>query len=117
MSGFRNLVVQLLLIAASAGGFFVLAGSFQALSAASGGAIAMVNVMLLDWRRLGAVNGRVQSASESMRLLYRSALERFVLVALLFALCLGVLKLAPLAVLVGFIVGQMALVINGIGKT
>ena len=117
-SGLRKLVVaQLLLIAVAAVVFFALAGGFQALSVWSGGAIALANALLLEWRRVGAANGRAQSVGESMRWLYRTAIERFVLVALLFALCLGVLNLPPLAVLTGFIAGQVALVINGIGKT
>jgi hypothetical protein len=35
----------------------------------------------------------------------------------LFALALGVLKLDPLALIAGFIAGQMALLVNGIYKT
>ncbi len=110
-------MVQLLLIAATSGAFLALADSFQALSVWGGGVIALANVVLLEWRRSCADRGRAQSAGESMRLLYRTAFERFVLVALLFALCLGALKLDPLAVLTGFIVGQVALVINRTGKT
>jgi hypothetical protein len=52
-----------------------------------------------------------------LRLLYRTALERFVLTATLFALALGVLRLEPLALLTGFIVGQTALIVTGTGKT
>jgi hypothetical protein len=40
-------------------------------------------------------------------------LQRFLLVALLFALGLGALELEPLAVLAGFVAGQIALVISG----
>jgi hypothetical protein len=50
-------------------------------------------------------------------LLYRTALERFVLAATLFALALSVLQLDPLALLTGFIVGQTALILTGTGKT
>ena len=95
----------------------MLYGGFQAGSAAFGGAIAGVNRLLLGWRRYRADHGRAQSAGESMRLLYRTALERFVLVGVLFALGLGVWQLDPLALLTGFIVGQMALVFTGTGKT
>jgi ATP synthase protein I len=50
--------------------------------------------------------------------LYRTALERFVMVVLLFALGMGVLKLDPLALLTGFVAGQMALVLIGMkGKS
>ena len=70
----------------------------------------MTHTLLLEWRRGCADNGRALNGGESLRLLYRTALERFVLVVLLFALMLGVLQLDPLALIAGFIVGQLALV-------
>jgi len=57
------------------------------------------------------------SAAASLRLLYRTALERFVLAVALFALGLGLMRLDPLALLTGFIVGQAALIMTGTGKT
>ena len=42
-------------------------------------------------------------------MLYRTALERFVLVALLFALGMGGLQLDPPALLAGFIMGQLVI--------
>ena len=115
-SGIRKLVVlQLLLLAVTSSIFFMIDGGFRAGSVWWGGVIAMANGLLLEWRRHKADSGRALTAAESIRLLYRTALERWVLVALLFALGLGVLQLDPLAVLSGFIVGQVALVF--IGKT
>ena len=67
--------------------------------------------------RWSADKGPALSAAASLRLLYRTALERFVLAATLFALALGVLRLDPLALLTGFIVGQTALIVTGTGKT
>jgi ATP synthase protein I len=116
--GVRKLAMfQLLLIAATSVIFFMIYGAFQAGSVWCGGLIAMANVLLLEWRRGGADRGRALSAGESLRLLYRTALERFVLVALLFAVALGVLQLAPVAVITGFIVGQLALLFTEIIKT
>ena len=103
-------ILQLLLLAAVSVMFFMVYGAFQAASVWCGGLIAMINVLLLEWRRRRADSGRALSASESLRLLYRTALERFVLVALLFAAALGVLQLDPVALITGFIVGQLALV-------
>jgi ATP synthase protein I len=103
-------VLQLLLLAVTSAVFFVYDGGFQAVSVWGGGVIAMTHTLLLEWRRGCADNGRALSGGESLRLLYRTALERFVLVVLLFALMLGVLQLDPLALIAGFIVGQLALV-------
>ena len=110
-------MLQLLLIAVTSAVFFVIYGGFQAGSAAFGGAIACASWLLLQWRRTTAERGRALSAGQSIRLLYRTAVERFVLVVVLFALGLGAWQLDPLALLTGFIVGQLALVITGNGTT
>ena len=77
----------------------------------------MTHTLLLEWRRGCADSGRALSGGESLRLLYRTALERFVLVILLFALALGVLQLEPPALIAGFIAGQVALIVTRIYKT
>lgn len=116
--GARKLIVlQLLLLAATSAVFFVRYGGFQAGSVWGGGIIAMAHNLLLEWRRGCADSGRALTGSESLRLLYRTALERFVLVVLLFALALGVLQLDPPALIAGFIAGQVALIVTRIYKT
>ena len=110
-------MLQLLLIAATSVIFFMIYGAFQAASVWCGGLIAMSNVMLLEWRRRRADSGRALSAGESLRLLYRTAVERFVLVLLLFVVTLGTLQLDPLALITGFIAGQLALVFKELIKT
>ena len=116
--GIRKLaMLQLLLLAATSVVFFMIYGVSQAVSAGCGGLIAMTNVLLLEWRRRRADSGRALSAGESLRLLYRTALERFVLIALLFALALGVLQLDAVALISGFIMGQVALVFTETRRT
>ena len=110
------MVIQLLLIAATAVVFFLIYGAFAAGSAVYGGAIACAGSLLLEWRRAAADRGRALDAAQSIRLLYRTALERFVLAGVLLALGFGVLRLDPLALLTGFIVGQLALVFTATGK-
>jgi ATP synthase protein I len=117
-SGIRKrLGFQLASIAATSVVFFMLGGTLQAGSVWFGGAIATANLLLLEWRRRAADRGPALSAAASLRLLYRTALERFVLAATLFALALGVLRLDPLALLTGFIVGLAALIVTGSGET
>jgi ATP synthase protein I len=94
--------------------FYLWIGDFAALSAGYGWLVAMLNVLVLLWRRHRADTGRALSAGQSLWVLYRTALERFVLVGLLFAMGMGGLKLAPLPLLTGFLVGQLALVLIGI---
>ena len=116
-SGIRKLVVlQLLFTAVTSVVFYFCYGGFQAGSVWYGGAIASASSLLLELRRHGADTGRALSAGESIRVLYRTALERFVLVALLFAVGLGGLQLDPPALLAGFIAGQLALFIERIQR-
>ncbi len=117
-SGIRKrLGFQLALITITSIVFFMLGGVMQAGSVWFGGAIATANLLLLEWRRRAADRGPALSAAASLRLLYRTALERFVLAVALFALGLGLMRLDPLALLTGFIVGQAALIMTGTGKT
>jgi ATP synthase protein I len=110
-------MLQLALIAATSVIFFMIYGAFQAGSVWFGGLIAMTSAQWLEWRRRRVDQGPALSAGESMRVLYRTALERFVWVLLLFALGLGVLQLDPVALITGFIVGQLALLLTGIVGT
>jgi ATP synthase protein I len=114
----RLIALQLVIMAAVSIVFYLRSGIYAAGSAWFGGITAMLNVLLLLWRRHRADAGRALSAGRSLWVLYRTALERFVMVVLLFALGMGVLKLDPLALLTGFVVGQLALVLIGMkGKS
>ncbi|MGB5304794.1 MAG: ATP synthase subunit I [Gammaproteobacteria bacterium] len=117
-SGTRKLLgFQLLLVGAASMVFLVRAGSFQAASVWFGGAVAVINALLLVWRQQRAGSGRALSAGESLRVLYRSALERLIAVVVMFALGMAVLHLDALALLTGFIAGQLALFANTTNRT
>ena len=105
--------LQLVLVGLAAGVVYALSGHIQALSVLFGGAMAVFNVMLLEWRRYQADHGRALSAGQSLWALYRSAIERFALVLALFALGMGVLRLEPLPLLTGFIAGLLGLFVTG----
>lgn len=105
--------LQLTLVMATSVLFYLWNGVFAAASTGFGGGIAMINIALLLWRRDRADRGRALSAGESIRLLYRSMLERFITVIALFWLGMGVLELYAPALLAGFVVGQLALLFIG----
>jgi ATP synthase protein I len=107
---------QLLLVTLVAAGFFVASGRAGATAALFGGAIAFANLLLLEWRHSRTDRGPALNASQSIRVLYRTALERMALVVLLFALGMVVLRLEPLALLTGFIAGQAGLAFTGIRR-
>jgi len=111
------LTTQLVLVLLTSVVFLMVSGGFQAGSAVFGGAIALINVLLLEWRRYQTDKGRAIDARQSLLVLYRSALERLLVVALLFTLGLGALALDPLALLTGFVMGQVALLLTGTKRT
>jgi ATP synthase protein I len=80
-----------------------------ALAVLSGGGISVVNGALLAWRMSRAPLSSVQNAHHQLRLMYFYAAERFLLVAVLLLLCMAALKLSPLALLGGFVMGQAVL--------
>lgn len=68
-------------------------------------------MQLLRWRKSQVKTRRGLSARASLATFYVSALERFALVAVLLALGMGWMGLQPLALLIGFAVGQAAVLL------
>lgn len=104
------LVMQMavtLLVAAMA---YVIKGTPQyALAVLSGGGVSVVNGAMLAWRMSRAALSSVQNAHHQLRLMYFYAAERFMVVVVLLGLCMVALKLLPLALLGGFVMGQAVL--------
>jgi len=95
---------------------YSLNGTLQyAIAVLSGGLVSVLNGALLAWRMSRAALHSAQeahhpsSAQHQLRLMYFYAAERFLVVVVLLGLCMAVLKLAPFAVLGGFVMGQAAL--------
>lgn len=80
-----------------------------AIAVLSGGLVSVLNGALLAWRMSRAASVSAHDAHLQLRLMYFYAAERFLAVVALLALCVAVLKLSPLAVLGGFVLGQAAL--------
>lgn len=102
----RLLFVQLLLVLSVALGYFVIKNGDSALAAGYGGGIALANTIIMAWR-VGRTNDRRAFAE-----LYIGAGLRFALTLLLMALGMGLLKLDPLALIVGFAVAQLGYLFN-----
>lgn len=103
---------QLASVGSVAAIFQVVQGGMASSAALFGGFAALVNLLLLDWRARRANRAGALTARQSLRVLYLSALERFVFVALLFALGIGFLDMEPLPLLLGFIAGLPALLLQ-----
>lgn len=92
---------------------FMLGGGEAALAAAFGVVTAMVNTGLLWWRWRRGAKELHCDGGRHLRSFYRSSLERFFVVGMLLALGFVLLELAPLALLAGFVVGQLAGMVAG----
>jgi ATP synthase protein I len=107
----RLLLFQIGLVAVTSAVFLVIFEPFSALSVWYGGFVAVTN-SLLQARCASSDRRRPErSPGQSVAAVYLCMVQRFLLVALLFGLGLGALKLDALAVLAGFIVGQIVMII------
>jgi ATP synthase protein I len=106
-------LVLLLVVAVTSAVFLVTSGLNAAVSAWFGGGIAAANLWVLGRCNRREARASDQSAQRILAALYRCAIQRFLIVALLFATGMGLLKLPALALLVGFIAGQTVLFLPG----
>ena len=90
---------------------YVLQGEAVAKAALYGGAVALMSTLLLLWRMRRSNREMLPEPHQHVWLFYRSSLERFLVVCALLALGMGPLNLVPVAVLISFVVGQLAWVI------
>lgn len=90
---------------------YVAQGEAVAKSALYGGVAALMGTLLLLWRMQRSKRKTLLGAHQHLWLFYRSGLERFLVVGTLLALGMGMFKLVPLAVLIGFVAGQLAWII------
>lgn len=94
-------------------GFTVLIAGYlksadAALGTAYGGFAAILNTALLYWRWSRGSTRFHSNVERHVQSFYRSSLERFFVVGLWLALGFAWMRLPPLAVLTGFVVGQLA---------
>ncbi len=103
------LLYQAVITALTAAAFTFMGGLRPGIAALYGGLVAMALTWLLK-RRVSRVTQA--GSGKSTALLYLGVVQRFLLVLALFALALGVLKLDPLASIVGFGLSQLGYVIS-----
>ena len=73
-----------------------------------GSCIALVSTLFLAWRLKQGERRQSMDATWALRQAYRTAIERYVWTAVMLAVGFKLLKLAPLWMLAGFVVGQAA---------
>jgi len=104
----RLLFVQAMLALLGAAIAQLLDDRAAAVAVLFGAGIVIANTMLLHWHHRRAVRTAGIDAGKNMRIMYRAAAERFFTTLALFAVGLGILRLEPLPLLLGFIGVQMA---------
>jgi len=108
------LASQAVLVAVAVGAFLFLAGLPHAQAAAYGGGIALLSAWLLGRHVRRASEVARTNPGRETAVLYIGAVQRFVLILVLFGLGMGKLGLAPLPLLVGFGAAQAGYLISGL---
>jgi ATP synthase protein I len=109
---YRQVGIQAAVTLISAALVYFIDSPSQAVALLWGGFVSVVNGALLVWRMLDRSLATDQDAQRHLWSLYRSSFERFFVVVVLLAVGMGWLKLVPLYVLAGFVLGQVMLVIT-----
>jgi len=111
------LIIQAILVLAGIAVSYYYLGEAGMLPAAFGGAIAIVNTILLS-RRLDVAGAMAKDNPEGGVLaLYLGVVQRFVFVLVMFGVGMGVLKLLPPPLLGTFAVAQLAFMLFGTKRT
>lgn len=90
-------------------------GAWSALSAFCGGLVGLSILLLLRRSMQRASEYSLVDQKKSMMILYFGAAQRFVAIIAMFAVGLGVIKLEPLAMFVGFALAQISNIIHARG--
>ncbi|MFO7603991.1 MAG: ATP synthase subunit I [Gammaproteobacteria bacterium] len=86
--------------------FSLYRGSDFVMALLYGGAVTIVTTLYSGWRLKVATSGDEHGPGLNMTEFYKGALLRFILVIALLALGLGVFRLEPVAVIIGFAITQ-----------
>lgn len=105
-------VLQVLAVVIGSVFVYAMLGPRDALAACYGGATALANTLFIVWRMRQSQRAVELDAFRQLRSLYRSSMERFIVVGVLLAIGMGVLHLAGLPLIAGFVFGQVSLMVS-----
>ena len=106
------LVIQFILAAVVVGFFLFSRDGAAAQAAAYGGGMALLLAWMLGRRALRAAEAAKTHPGSETFVIYMGAIQRFVVVLVLFALGMGWLALEPVPLLVAFAAAQLGHLIN-----
>jgi hypothetical protein len=105
---YRLLIIQSFLALISACVGYLLGGMSGARGALAGGLVALVTGGILVWHERRARLACSADPGKNVGILYRCAIERFIVAAGLLAVTVVKLKLPPVYVFAAFLLGQIA---------
>lgn len=111
---YRAVGVQAVTVILGSSLLLIWLGRNVAVAAFFGGAVAVANALFLIWCMRAGARRPAQEARQELARLVRLSMERFMMVALLIVAGLGWLKLMPVPLLIGFVLGQLTLVFSTI---
>ena len=107
------IIIQITLILVSATAFAYYMGEVTVLSSLFGGAVAIVNTLLLSRRLNTAAEMADENPDGGILVLYLGVIQRFIFVLVMFGIGMRLLKLTPPAMLGTFALAQVAYMIYG----
>jgi len=112
----RLLILQVIFIVAISIGLASTVGLAPAKASLFGGIMALLNTGLMILHEKRAADRAGDNAQRIIRHMYLCVVERLLLTLILFVVGLVALKLLPLYLLIGFITGQVAALLNGLSS-
>lgn len=108
----RLFIVQAVILAVVVALTFLVWDLDRAMAVLFGGVMVVINSAIQQWGHSRAIKTAGNDLQSNMRIIYRTAAERFVITLALFAVGIGVLRLEPKFLIAGFIVLQLAQVLD-----
>jgi len=108
----RLFIVQTVFLAGVVALTYLVWNLDSAMAVLFGGAMVVINTVIQQWGHFRAVKTAGNDLQRNMRIIYRTAAERFIITLALFAVGIGVLRLEPKFLIAGFIVLQLAQVLD-----
>jgi ATP synthase protein I len=108
----RSVASFQIITSAVVAGLFLILGSWDSMSALYGGFSSILTALFLSRGVKRAEEAVLRDPKQSLQILYFGAVKRFLLVMGLLVLGMAVLKLAPIALCVGFAAAQISFVMG-----
>jgi ATP synthase protein I len=109
----RMLAIQSLLVAGMAILFYVYQGTLAAQAALYGGGIVMFNVWMMNRRIQAAIKLAKVAPGQEIKVLYLTAVQRFILTLIFLGFGMGGLQLPPIPLVATLAVAQLGYLFNG----